>query len=446
MALIAEGSDTTTTEAFRSALRGGLGRAQRLARELGAEVATELLIEALHQGEVPDGPGTADWLLDLAAECRAETLLSRLLRTEESLAGDEASEEARSVRDIGLIARLAADGDEGARSALYRHFVRQLDDSGTQPIMALDGIQGFLFVVETLGQCLLSREDFQLDLSVYRDACRRLGRDRVESKLERRAARSKYAAAFLEEIRTCGAAGADLAVSDGPACDLDLITPAAATLEAALANPAEALWSEENGSRRAGLLQGLGIKKALDDDILRELLMDAHGSVRAVARRFFRGALELKRRDCEERQPGEGAGRFLSIECFHGAEGAPFELTELFSALRAESDWAEGEPARRGPFRAENLDVMHLRVRQARDLRVTLVDWLTDDPFNPVPIPEIIELIELGNAQLEGSTRSYALLAPRQADEAVAWESYSEWWLVNEEAREVRIVRFGTRP
>lgn len=440
-------STADLAESFRSALRGGFGRAHRLARELGAEAATELFFEALERNEVPDGPGTADWLLDLAAECRAETLLSRLLATKVAPMAEEVAEaaedEAPPSRDVTLLARLAGDGDEGARSALYRHFVRRLDDSGTRPIMALDGIEGFLFVVETLGQCVVARSDFLLDLSVYRDACRRLGRERVETRLERRASRSRYAAAFLDAVRQSGAAGADLGFADGPACDLDVIAPTEEEIAAAVSEPANALLEIEGGARRAGLVDVLGRRGHLDDSHLRELLLDAHASVRTVARRYFRGGLELERISELQLTPGGGT-RSFSVECFHGGGEAPFEMTEIFAALRADAGWAEGDPARRGNFAADDLDVMHLRPRQARDLRVTLMDWLTDDPFFPVPISDVLVALDAVNEALDPKKRIHMLMAPRPTDESLIWESCSEWWLVDEEARTITLVRFGT--
>lgn len=446
-------SQDIAIESFRSALRGGFGRALRLARELGPETATDLLLEAMEGREVPEGPGTADWLLDLAAECRAETLLSRLLAAKiapheevqrDDLDVEPVLGEARPLaRDVSLLARLAGDGDEGARSALYRHFVRRLDDSGTRPIMALDGIEGFLFVVETLGQCIVAREDFQLDLSVYRDACRRLGRDRVEIRLERRAARSRYAAAFLDCVRSSGASGGDLGVLDGPACDLNVIAPDAEELRAALEDPAGALGQTAVGALRAGLVHELGLHHALSEELLRELLLDAHASVRQMARRYFRGGLNMTHAPGATLSPGGGI-RQLRVDHFEGEGEAPFEMTEIFAALRVREDWASDAEDRRGHFAADALDVMHLRPRQARDLRVTLVDWLTDDPFFPVPIAEIIDSILLANGQLSPGARVFALLAPRLTDDAPTWESYSEWWVVDENARALHVIRFGT--
>ncbi|MEZ6197918.1 MAG: hypothetical protein R3F20_19690 [Planctomycetota bacterium] len=435
--------------AFADALRRGLGRAIFLARELDPTRASEILIDALRRDELPESEGAADWVLDLAAECHAETILAHLLAPAET--EDAPCDAERTRLDLRLLSRLAREGDEGARAALYRHFVRQLEADGSLPIVTLDGLQGFMFIVETVGQRLVREPGFEVDLSVYRDACRRLGKAGVDERLTVRAERSPYAAAFLEEVRAFGAWGPRGLGTDGERCELKAIAPDDALLERAIREP-EAVFRElEFGPRRAGLVLALGRRGELDAALLHEALFDANDTVRSAARRFYRGHLALE--FATERRFEVPTPRRLSVREFVSPVGSgDLEVTEVLAALRASKDWGVIERpdgtcsrARRGPYAVESIDAVHLRPRPMRELRIALVDWLTDDPFTPVPVPTILDALDF--VRTDGVECCHALLPGVREDgeSAEAWESWAEWWVVDAARRRVLVFEWETR-
>lgn len=197
---------------FADALRKGKGRVVQHVRTHGDAGVEDLLLEAcLHcQSHDPQSEGyRSDWLMGMLA-----MLPDPQPYYDAVLAAFATTTNGRDAQQMaGMLAALAEDGRPAARAALYEKFDRQEfpeDWMISLRLIALDGLEGLLYVARVLGRRLGSDPDFWLDGYLSQVAREQLGAEAVDEALRVAATND----ADIERFQTAEAATEQLSARD----------------------------------------------------------------------------------------------------------------------------------------------------------------------------------------------------------------------------------------
>jgi hypothetical protein len=191
-----------TLDKFRDALQKGLGRAVLYVKEHGAEKVQDDILHAClrNLSYDPQIEGhRVRYLFSLIDLTKNDLFYcQRILEALPNVTNnwDE-------YQLITLLRGFAQRGDEAARKALYAKFEeQQIGDpwSASEQIIELDGLEGLLYVVETLGARLLREPDFTEDSYMIRQAYEQFGEETVTAALLERAESSDNVRAYLDKV------------------------------------------------------------------------------------------------------------------------------------------------------------------------------------------------------------------------------------------------------
>ena len=104
----------------------------------------------------------------------------------------------------GLALRLAQQGDEEARQAMYDRFARNAarhDTTGAEDIVTLDGLSGYLFVVEQFRLHPLPEEDHWEEAWLWEQLRERMGSSKAKWALDRASQDQPGLAAYLAGVK-----------------------------------------------------------------------------------------------------------------------------------------------------------------------------------------------------------------------------------------------------
>ena len=156
-------------ERFEAAVRKGHGRALMHVSRYGASGVEHVIVDACVHNKAFDPQcetGRAEWMLQLceAAGMSAQTVVAQLRVGLTRPADSGAFWDLTQLCEVAAI--LASRGDSDARRLVYDAF-RGSEDSndliGCREIISIDGGDGLLFVVQTLGVRLAGDPDYRVD-------------------------------------------------------------------------------------------------------------------------------------------------------------------------------------------------------------------------------------------------------------------------------------------
>ena len=190
-----------TREQFAEALAKGLGRAHLHVQRHGAAGVDDLILDACLHNRAYDPEcedERAPWLADLidAAGLQGQILPALLASLRDM---GEAPHWDR-VQRCGLAAQFAGRGHTVARDALYAAFresVERDDPIGAGDIIALDGADGLIAVVNALGQRLLTNPSLDVEAWRMRHFDDEAGPGRARAILERAATKNAGIGRYL---------------------------------------------------------------------------------------------------------------------------------------------------------------------------------------------------------------------------------------------------------
>lgn len=192
-------------EAFASALRAGHGRAIQHIEDHGPSGLEEIIIEACvtslsydPQLEVERTP----WLFSIVDRAK---LNADVVQAIQALGNTTPAESSRdSDQRSAILKELAASGSEDARRLLYSSLARSsntADVIGAEEIVALDGVDGLIYVARQMGQWMQADPDFWDDDSLITRFDASTGIKGGLAALEREAAVDSDIASYLAGVR-----------------------------------------------------------------------------------------------------------------------------------------------------------------------------------------------------------------------------------------------------
>lgn len=191
--------------AFAAALRTGHGRAIYHVENHGSNGLEEIIIEACltcvsydPQLEVDRAP----WLFSIVDRAKLNAKVVQAIKALENTPPPENQRD--SNQRSAILKELAASGSEDARCLLYSSlalFPGTASVLGAEEIIALDGVDGLIYVVRQMGQWLQADPDFWVDDYPIKQFDASTGTEGGLAALERKAAIDSDIASYLVGIR-----------------------------------------------------------------------------------------------------------------------------------------------------------------------------------------------------------------------------------------------------
>ncbi|TKJ35772.1 MAG: hypothetical protein CEE38_14290 [Planctomycetes bacterium B3_Pla] len=191
-----------TKEEFDRAINKGLGRAFLDVKEYGDKDVKSLLLNAILRNLVYDNQsegGRAKWLFSVLEYTDDISYYERALL--ENLSNCESIWDTDQALD--LLLEFAKRGSDRARKELYRKFdAQKFNESwiGSEQIIELDGIDGFLHVAETIGRRLREDEGYWEDDFLLNKVKDRFGDEAIRKTIDIKLQTSKNLRAYIERI------------------------------------------------------------------------------------------------------------------------------------------------------------------------------------------------------------------------------------------------------
>lgn len=191
--------------AFASALRTGHGRAIQHIQDHGSNGLEEIIIEACVTSVSYDPQLEAErapWLFSIVDRAKLKADVVQAIRKAINTAPAESSRD--SDQRSAILKELAASGSEDARRLLYSSLARSsntADVIGAPEIVALDGVDGLIYVAKQMGQWMQADPDFWDDDSMIAGFDASTGIKAGLAALEREAALDSDIATYLAGIR-----------------------------------------------------------------------------------------------------------------------------------------------------------------------------------------------------------------------------------------------------
>lgn len=191
--------------AFAAALRTGHGRAIQHIQDHGSNGLEEIIIEVCVTSLSYDPQLEAErapWLFSIVDRAKLTADVVQAIRESINTAPAESSRD--SDQRSAILKELAASGSEDARRLLYSSLARSsntADVISAKEIVALDGVDGLIYVARQMGQWMQADPDFWDDDSMIAGFDASTGIEGGLAVLEREAAVDSDIASYLARIR-----------------------------------------------------------------------------------------------------------------------------------------------------------------------------------------------------------------------------------------------------
>lgn len=189
-------------ETFLDRLAGGFGRVVLFLRENDTAPFREAILDSCLYYRAFDRQAEdyrTDYLLDIMRATSEPEFYAAHVRR--ALGGD--NEDYAYGQLYELAARLARSGDAEARRIMYDRFARlavRLDTTGAEDFVALDGLEGYLFVAELWRRHPLPEEDQWEEVWLLEKLEKQIGQAEARQALEQAAQAKPGLAAYLAGV------------------------------------------------------------------------------------------------------------------------------------------------------------------------------------------------------------------------------------------------------